>query len=490
MTVQDPADLAIDEAAERLRDGQLSSVALTEAHLDRIARRDGDYHAFLHVDADAALIAAGAADKALQQGDDLGLLHGIPVGIKDIFDTAGMPTTYGSGLYCGHMPEADAEIVRRIRAGGGIILGKLETYEFAMVGPVFDRPFPPAANPWDASRFTGGSSSGSAAAVAGGLVRTTIGSDTGGSVRSPAAYCGVVGLKPTYGRISMQGAYPLSPSMDHVGLISASVREAAITFDAIADRQNERADASACSSLGQPLDGLRIGYARAWFANDQQLAPGVLSALDDAASQLSLLGAAIETVALPDVALFEAAGAVIIHAEAFKAHRRQLAASGSRYSAKVFQNILSGLCLTDNDLALARKAASVLRLQVDGTVFSRVDALLTASTLTTALPFADFTGEEARWTPMRTIAFNVTGHPALVVPCGFADGLPVGLQLVGRAGDEATLCRIGHCYEQATDISTVKPTRRCPTAGAAASTGMQQPGFGWFTPLSSAAGPT
>ena len=456
------ADLTICEAGARLRDGSLTSVDLVQAHLDRISERDGAYHAFLHVDGEAALAAASAADRAMQVGEDIGPLHGIPVGIKDIFDTQDAPTTYGSGLYRDHRPTADAEIVGRIKAGGGVILGKLETYEFAVVGPVFDRPFTPAANPWDTSRFTGGSSSGSAAAVAGGLVRTTIGSDTGGSVRSPAAYCGVVGLKPTYGRISTRGVYPLSPSLDHVGLISASVREAAITFDAIADPQvgNAAAPPAACSSLGQPIDGLRIGYARDWFARDPQTSPDVLSAIDDAASQLSLLGARIEEVSLPDAVLFEAAGAVIIHAEAYGVHKKQLAASGDRYSAKVFQNIVSGLCLTDNDLALARKAGSLLRRQVDETCLSRVDALLTASTLTTAIPFAEFAGEAARWTPMRTIAFNVTGHPALVMPCGFAAGLPSGLQLVGRANDEATLCRIGEAFERSTDFSAMKPAWR------------------------------
>ncbi|WP_439617143.1 amidase [Shinella sp.] len=447
------ADLSIPEAAARLRDGRLTSVALTEAHLDRIAERDGAYHAFLHVAAENALAAAAEADAAFSRGEDLGPLQGIPVAIKDLFDTEDMPTTYGSDLHAGRVPTGDAEVVRRLRTAGAVLLGKLETYEFAMVGPVFDRAFPPAANPWDTSRATGGSSSGSAAAVAGGLVRTTIGSDTGGSVRSPAAYCGAVGLKPTYGRIPTRGAFPLSPSLDHVGLVSASVAEAAITFDAIAD------GASATTRLGMPLAGLTIGYARDWFAGDPETVPALLDAADGAASLLSLLGARIEEVTLPDAADFEAVGAVIIHAEAFEIHRRQLAASGARYSRKVIQNIASGLCLTPDDLARARQAAARLRTRLDRTVFSRVDAILTATTLTPAIPFADFAGEAARWTPMRTIAFNVTGHPALSVPCGFADGLPLGLQLVGKAGDEATLCQIGHAYEMASDFSASKPPR-------------------------------
>ncbi|WP_028053284.1 amidase [Sinorhizobium medicae] len=454
--IENPADLPILEAAERLRDGRLTSVALTVAHLDRIAERNGAYHAFLHVAAESALAEAARADEALGCGEDRGPLHGIPVAVKDLFDTAGMPTTYGSDVYAGYLPTEDAEVVRRLRAAGAVLIGKLETYEFAMVGPVFDRSFPPAANPWDVRRFTGGSSSGSAAAVAGGLVRTSVASDTGGSVRSPAAYCGVVGFKPTYGRIPARGVFVLSPSLDHVGLISASVAEAAITFDAIADAETTDAEPAA-SRLGGALSGLRIGYARKWFADDPETLPALLDAVDGAASQLSLLGARIEEVALPAAPDFESVGAVIIHAEAFEAHRRQLAASGDGYSRKVFQNILSGLCLTPEDLVRAPHAAARLRDRIDRTVFARFDAILTATTLTPAIPFADFAGEAARWTPMRTIAFNVTGHPALSVPCGFANGLPLAIQLAGRAGDEATLCQIGHAYEQASDFAASKP---------------------------------
>lgn len=453
------ADLSIQEAAARLRDGSLSCLDLTQAHLERIAERDHAYHAFVHIDVDGALAGAARADEALLRGDDLGPLHGIPVAVKDLIDTAEMPTAYGSDVHAGHAPTEDADVVLRLKAAGAVLIGKLETYEFAMVGPVFDRSCPPAANPWNVNCATGGSSSGSAAAVAGGLVRTTIGSDTGGSVRSPASYCGAVGLKPSFAGISTRGIFPLSPSLDHVGVISASVAEAAITHDAIADEAFAKTRPAAASKLGRSLSGLRIGYARDWFAHDAATVPAVLEAVDAAASVLSLLGAGIEEVALPDAADFEAVGAVIIHAEAFEGHLQQLKVSGERYSRKVFQNIVSGLCLTPDDLVRAREAARRLRATLDRTVFSQFDAILTASTLTPAIPFADFIGEAARWTPMRTIAFNVTGHPALAIPCGFSGGLPLGLQLVGRAGDEATLCQIGHAYELASDFAASKPPR-------------------------------
>ena len=213
-------DLSIPEAAEALRRRQISSVELTDACLARIEARDSAYRSFVHVAAEQALAAARAADAAFARGDDLGPLHGIPAGVKDLFDTQDMPTAYGSDVFSGHRPGADAAVVARLRAGGAVIPGKLETYEFAMVGPVFDRSTPPAANPWRPDRFTGGSSSGSAAAVAGGLLRTALGSDTGGSARSPAAYCGVVGFKPTYGALPLDGVFPLSPSFDHVGFLS------------------------------------------------------------------------------------------------------------------------------------------------------------------------------------------------------------------------------------------------------------------------------
>lgn len=454
------ADLSIEEAAQRLRRGEISSLGLTKAHLERITERDGAYRAFVHVAADNALAAAAQADGLLTCGKDLGALHGIPVAVKDMFDTRDMPTTYGSDVYVRHRPAQDAEVVTRLRDAGAVILGKLDTYEFAMVGPSFDRSCPPAVNPWDAKRFTGGSSSGCAAAVAGGLIRTTIGSDTGGSVRSPAAYCGVVGLKPSFGAICTRGVHPLSPSMDHVGLVSASVAEAATTLDVICDRNADEVGrpAAAISRLGQPIAGLRIGYARAWFAHDPHMQPSVLAALDEAASTLSLLGAQIDEIALPDAALFEAAGALIIHAEAFQLHHTLLARSGSQYSRKVFQNICAGMVLTQADMELGRRAADALRHEVQSKVFSQVDLLLTAATLTPAIPLCDFAVDDAAvWTPMRTIAFNLTGHPALVVPCGFAGHLPLGLQLVGRPGDESTLCQVGHAFERATDFAAVKP---------------------------------
>lgn len=456
------ADLTIIEAGQRLRAGTLTSVELTEAHLSRIATLDSELHAFSLITADRARVDARRADTELAQNLDRGPLHGIPVGLKDLIDTAGITTTYGSRLYAGHVPQADAEVVRRLGNAGAVLVGKLQTYEFAVVGPSFDLALPPATNPWNTSHITGGSSSGSAAAVAGGLLRTAIGSDTGGSIRSPSAYCGVVGLKPTFGRVSRYGVFPLSPSLDHLGPISASVAEAAITFDAIAGHDQRDADSIdgwgslAASGLGLGIEGLSVGYARDWFAHDPGLARGALDLVDDAMSTLSLLGARIREVTLPDYPLLEAAGAVILQAEAFAIHRRELAEQGDHYGRLAYESLAAGLVLTADDVAVARRAATLLKWELDA-VLAEHDAIVTITTLAPAPPFSAFDGKSVVWTAMRTLPFNLTGHPVLALPVGFAGGLPIGMQIVGRRLDEAMVCRIGDAFERATDVSATRP---------------------------------
>ncbi|RYE49794.1 MAG: amidase [Hyphomicrobiales bacterium] len=445
------ADCSIDVAGARLRDGSLSALALAEAYLARIKARDPLYNAFITVAADRALEDAARADRELSEGVDRGPLHGIPIGLKDLIDTAGIRTTAGSLLFETHIPAKDAAVAARLQEAGAVLIGKLMTYEFALVGPSFDLPFPASRNPWNTDHITGGSSSGSAAAVAGGLLRTSIGTDTGGSIRSPASYCGVVGLKPTYDRVSRAGIFPLSSTLDHVGPISATVAEAALTLDAIA------AGTGAASRIGESIEGRRIAYARDWFAGDPETNPAVIAAMDDAASALSLLGARIEEVKLPDYALYEAAGAVIIQAEALALHTELLRTRQDEYGVVARRNLLTGLTLSAQDVALARQAAEELARRLQAEVFGRFDALVTANTLTPALPFSAFDGETAIWTHMRTLPFNLTRNPVLALPIGFASGLPLGMQVVGRLGDEAGVCAIGHAFERATDHSVQRP---------------------------------
>jgi aspartyl-tRNA(Asn)/glutamyl-tRNA(Gln) amidotransferase subunit A len=390
-------------------------------------------------------------DAALARGEDAGPLAGIPVGVKDVIAIAGRATACGSRV---PMPVAaqDAACVARLRTAGAVILGALQTYEFATVGPDEGLPQPPACNPWSVDHITGGSSSGSAAAVAGGMVRCAVGTDTGGSVRAPAAYCGCVGLKPTKGRVSLDGVVALSPSLDHVGPLAATVAEAALLFDAL----SEPGGRPAVPGLGQGAKGLRIGYARAWVAGDPAADAGVLRALDDAASVLSMQGARIDLVDLPDYDIWETAGALILDAEALTAHRDRIAAHGAAYGVPALRSLLRAVGLQDADIAAAWEAATTLGRAFDAAL-ADVDVMLTATVLAPAPPVAAFRGGRAVWTAMRTLPFNVSGHPALSVPAGFSQGLPVGVQFIARHGAEDMLARVGHAFEMATDASLLRP---------------------------------
>lgn len=445
-------DLSLIEQGRMLRDGRLTSVALVRAHLDRIAARDDAYRSFYVVSAEQALAEAAEADAKLAAGEDRGPLHGIPVGIKDLIDVAGLPTTADAPGRADALAEADAEVVERLRAGGAVLLGKLATYEWGTVGPDKSGLFPPARNPWSLEHITGGSSSGSAVAVAGGLLRTTLGTDTGGSLRGPAFYCGVVGLKPTLGTVPKRGVLGMSASMDHVGPMSATVAEAAITLDVIAGLTSEQ---SAARLLGQSTAGLRVGYARNWFANDSQTMPAVLAAMDAAVSTLSELGAVIEEIDLPDYYAIEVAAAAILHKESFDYHAPELREHPNAYGRRAFLSLAAGVAVTEDELAAAKGAGVLFRNQVDA-LLDRHDVIVTVGALTTALLAAPFE-KEAVWTPMRTIGFNVSGHPVLALPVGFHDGLPIGMQLIGRHHDEARIVQVGDAFERATDHAVQRP---------------------------------
>lgn len=449
----DLADLSIAEAGRRLRDGTLTSLELTRAVLARIAERDGAYKSFYVVASERALDDARRADAELAAGKDRGPLHGIAVGIKDMVEVGGLPTTAGSKGREGMIAAEDAEVVRRLREAGAIIVGKLATYEWGTVGPAWDTLYPPARNPWNLGHITGGSSSGCAVAVAGGLLRTSVGTDTGGSVRGPASYCGVVGLKPTFGLVPTTGTLGMSPSMDHVGPMSASSAEAAVTLDVLAGRGGNE---SAARLLGTPIAGLRIGYARDWFARDPQTHPAVIAAMDAAISSFTELGAIVEQVELPDYFAIEVAAAAVLHAEGFAGHAAELASHPEHFGRRTFQSIAAGVAVTPAEVAEAKRAGAVFRDRLDRDIFGRFDALATVCTLTPALPVAAFRDKSA-WTPMRTIGFNLSGHPVLALPVGFAEGLPLGMQIVGPHYGEARICQLGDAFEHATDFSAQRP---------------------------------
>lgn len=445
-------DLSLFEQGAMLRDGRLTSVALVQAYLRRIETRDPAYRTFYVLDRDGALAAAQEADQAFSKGGDISHLHGIPIGIKDLIHVEGMPTTANAPGRRNATATADAEVVKRLRAAGAVIIGKLATYEWGTVGPDNRGAFPPARNPWSLEHITGGSSSGSAAAVAGGLLRTTLGTDTGGSLRGPAFYCGVVGLKPTFDAVPRDGVLPMSDRMDHVGPMSATVAEAAATLDVIADCPPDR---SASRLLGQPISGLRIGYARNWFARDPQTSAAVLTAMDAAVSTLSQRGALVEEIELSDYYAIEVAAAAILHKESFDVHAENLRDQPNDFGRRAFLSLAAGVAITDDEVVRARAAGEEFRREVDQLLL-RHDALVTAGALTTALLAAPFE-KEAVWTPMRTIGFNVTGHPVLAMPVGFDAGLPIGMQVIGRHHDEARIVQIGDAFERATDFALQRP---------------------------------
>ncbi len=451
--------LSVREAGEALRNGTFSSLALTEALLARIARFDAGLNAFTSVAGARALADADRADRELAQGQDRGPLHGIPYALKDIYDVAGIPTTCNSKLRLSHVPAVDAEVERRLRLGGAVLLGKLNTHEFAIGGPGFDLPFPPARNPWNPAHFTGGSSSGSGAAVAAGFVRLAMGSDTGGSIRSPACHCGVVGLKPTYGLVSRRGVFPLSYSLDHCGPMAWTVEDAALGLSVVAGYDPadpssvQRPAVDYAAGLDQGVHGLRIGYARGLFADIPGVSPEAVAAVDDAAQVFAALGAQVEQIDLPDFDLFKACGRIIMCVEAFAIHEAELRSRPEAFGRYTFQRIAPAGGLTGADLMQAFRLRRELTLAVDK-VLRDYDLILTTCGLAPAPRLDEFPHD---WPPpsiavaVQTVPFNVSGHPALALPAGHArNGLPLGMQLVGRAFDETTVLRAAAAFEAST----------------------------------------
>ena len=456
--------LSIAEAGEQIRRRALSPVELTRTYLDRIQRQDGDRQAYITVLQAQALAGANAAEQEIARGGYRGPLHGIPISLKDLVMTRGIRTTCGSRILREWVPDADATVATRLMAAGAILLGKLNMHEFAY-GPTGVNPhYGTPKNPWDHARMPGGSSSGSGVAVAAGLTAGALGTDTGGSVRIPASLCGIVGLKPTYGRVSRAGVIPLAWSLDHVGPMTRRVADAALLLQVMAGR--DPADPSTADvpvpdyrrALEGGIRGLRLGLPKDLFF--ERVDPEVRAAVLGAAGSLEALGAFVEKVPLPKIPHAGPASFAIIAAEATAYHEPYLKSRAAEYGADVRARLTSGQFVLATQYLKAQRARQVIRADVDAAL-RRVDALLFPTTPIPAQPIeardvtVDGFTEDVRWWLVRcTRPINVTGHPALSVPCGFTvDGLPIGLQLVGRYLDEATLLRIGHAYE------AVRPAR-------------------------------
>jgi aspartyl-tRNA(Asn)/glutamyl-tRNA(Gln) amidotransferase subunit A len=452
--MSDPAQLSIEGAAAPLRRRELSSLELTEACLTRIAEREPELNAFIAVTADTARTAARMADRELGGGRDRGPLHGIPIALKDLFDVAGTLTTAGSRLPS-EIATIDSAVAARLRSAGAVLVGKTNLHEWAF-GVTTDNPhFGPTRNPWAPERIPGGSSGGSAAALVAGMCFASIGSDTGGSIRIPASLCGIVGLKPTRGRVSLRGAVPLSWTLDHAGPMARTVRDAAVTFAAIAGH-----DPADPGSVDHPVDdyladlergvaGLRVGLAVPYFL--EQADPVVAVAVRDAVTVLGAAGAIVSEVALPWTEALRATQRTILGTDAAAFHRERIAAHRAGYGADVAERIDAGMAVTGPEYALARRTRDELIRAFDG-VFARVDLLALPATPSVA-PLregADAVAAAARLTGL-TSPFNLTGLPAISIPCGRdGNGLPIGLQLVSRRWAEALLLRAARAYERET----------------------------------------
>ncbi|MEX2204665.1 MAG: amidase [Myxococcota bacterium] len=452
--------LTIARAARALRARELSPLELTDAYLRRIERLNPRLNAYITVCAERARDDARRATDELAAGKARGPLHGIPIALKDLFETAGIRTTAGAKIHADHVPARDCSVAARLREAGTILLGKLNTHEYAYGVTTNNPHFGPTRNPWNPEHIPGGSSGGSGAAIAAGLATATTGSDTGGSIRMPASVCGVVGLKPTFGRVSKTGVLPLSYLFDHAGPITRSVEDAALLLNAIAGY--DPSDATSVrtpvpdftAELGAGLRGLRIGVARDYFFDE--LDAEVEAAVEQAIAELRRLGADVRDVDVPGVEAGLAALVGIVLAEAQEIHATSLRTRPADFGADVLA-LLSSPTPDAASLMSGLRARDALAAAMR-TALESVDVLVTP---TTPIVAARIGQESIRFGRVEqpvlnamircTAPFNATGLPALSLPCGFTRaGLPVGLQIAGRPFDEVTVLRAAHAYEQAT----------------------------------------
>ncbi|MBM3586465.1 MAG: amidase [Alphaproteobacteria bacterium] len=445
---------SLAEASAGITAGTLSPVTLTEAALARIAALDPKLNAFITITADRARRAAALAEAEIKAGRKRGPLHGIPYALKDIYDVAGVRTTAHSKLLIDNVAREDAASTARLEAAGMVLLGKLSTHEFARGGPTDVLPFPNAKNPWNTAHFAGGSSSGSGVAVASGMVGLAMGSDTGGSIRLPATFCGVVGMKATYGVISRRGVVPLSFTLDHAGPLTRTVADCALAMQLLAgyDPGDPGSAPEAVPDYGADLrkgvTGLTIGRARAYDIEagvDQE----VMAAVDAAAEQWRALGARIVDVVLPSKQRMDACIQTILLAEGFAIHGEWLRTRPQDYGRVTRERLMMGAFVTGGEYVQAQRLRRITTVEVDA-VLAGCDAILCAGNPTAAPRVVDVDEGPFRKSHPITGSFNATGHPALALPCGFgATGLPLGLQLIGRKYGEAMLLRIAQAYEQA-----------------------------------------
>ncbi|MGE5123111.1 MAG: amidase [Acidobacteriaceae bacterium] len=448
--------LSLQQAAQLLKHKEISPVELAQAHLESIERLDQELNSFLTVTPELALQQARQAEKEIMQGEYKGNLHGIPLGLKDLFETKGIRTTAGSTFFAEYFPDTDAVVVQKLKEAGAVILGKLNMHEIAL-GVTNENPhYGDCCNPWDLTRITGGSSGGNASALAAGVCMGALGSDTGGSIRIPASLCAVVGFKPTYGRVSLRGVIPLSWNLDHAGPMARSVQDVAILLQAIAGYDVEDAwsvDMPVDDYLAEPaadLQGWRIGLASDDYFTDPEIVDEeVRASVSQASLVFAELGAKVDEVPFLNAREAAMANGLMTPSDAAAFHHHRLAENPQGFGADVLKRLQAGAAYSSTEYSLARRMQTILRCQfVD--FFKDYDLLLTPTTPIAAPVRASADAvERARLLTRYAAPFNLTGLPALSVPCGWTrDKMPIGLQIVGKPWAEAKVLAAGRLYEQ------------------------------------------
>jgi aspartyl-tRNA(Asn)/glutamyl-tRNA(Gln) amidotransferase subunit A len=459
----DDAFPTIAEAAPLLASRRISSVELTRHCLARVARHDATLHAFVTLTEQHALAAAARADREIASGDYRGSLHGIPYAVKDVFDTRSIRTTGGSRAFIDNVPRADAIVVQRLDQAGAVLLGKLALHELTYGGVDFDAGFASARNPWDTRRDPGGSSSGSAAAVAAGLCLASVGTDTGGSVRLPAGLCGIAGLKPTFGRVSRRGVMGNAHSLDHCGPMAWTAEDCALVLQAIAGHDpGDPASVDVAvpdygAALRHDLRGVRIGVVSHFFERDLPAGDEARASVDAALDVLRELGAQIRAIELRPLETYAQLKALIQRPEIFSLYGEDARRRPQLFGPKFRARIDGGDRVTAVDYLRAQQQRRELIAEM-AVAMSSVDALCTCGAYGPAPPLDDVAAAGMRNQAEITVPFSVTGYPAISVCAGFSrDGLPLALQVAGKPFDEAMILRIAHAYEHATSWRDRRP---------------------------------
>src|SRR5437773_8261282 len=455
-------DLSIAELSSLIAARKLSPLELVEALIRRVEQYDRQTHAFITRTFDLARQQAKQAEAEISAGRYRDALHGIPFALKDIYDTKGILTSGHSRVFLDRIPKDDATTTTRLYDAGAVLLGKLATHEMAHAGPSFDLPWPPARNPWNLAHFTGGSSSGSGAAVAAGMVPVALGSDTGGSIRGPASLCGVVGLVPTFGLVSRAGVITNSYTFDHCGPLARTVADCAIVLDALAgyDARDagslQRPIPKYRDALGQDLRGLKIGVLRYHWEEDIPASEDVRKAMDAALEVLRRLGAELEECRVRPLGEYFDVKIIIAESEIFSVHQPNLVARPKDFGADFRSRAFPSVLFTANDYVQATREHRRMMVEMEP-LFSRFDAFVTAG-MGEAPRIADYRSISFWQKPSVLTAWNVTSQPVLALPNGFGkNGLPLGMQIIGRPFGETTILRVGHAYERATAWHTRRP---------------------------------